>query len=308
MDERYRENSESGKGCNGEQSAVQPRSWRTRFLAQPYGRCRRFNIYTRDEAITATRNGFDKLRYLGRVMQGAAQATDCMIQPVIELDVRILRPGFHVFRRRLDNSNISGLTLRHPYAGPCILVNYSEDVYRQRFTAAHEGAHAICDSDHDIVVSFTRWDRKELIEIRANAFAATYLLPPSVLQELPVKSWNQTEIVRWADKLKVNATVLAIALKENKIINETTFGHLKGAKIRVGAKTDPELAGLSSRSLERKRSLLERGLSSQYVTLCFDAMSEDRISAARAAEMMLIPETALPELASLFGVTMLTHD
>jgi transcriptional regulator with XRE-family HTH domain len=32
--------------------------------------------------------------------------------------------GIHVFRRRLDNSNISGLTVRHPTAGACILVNY----------------------------------------------------------------------------------------------------------------------------------------------------------------------------------------
>jgi len=33
-------------------------------------------------------------------------------------------------------------------------VNYSEDVYRQRFTAAHELAHAIFDSDDSAVVSF----------------------------------------------------------------------------------------------------------------------------------------------------------
>ena len=46
--------------------------------------------------------------------------------------------GIHVFRRRLDNSNISGVYVQHPVAGPCILINYSEDVYRQRFTAAHE--------------------------------------------------------------------------------------------------------------------------------------------------------------------------
>jgi IrrE N-terminal-like domain len=62
--------------------------------------------------------------------------------------------GFHVFRRRLTNSNISGLTIRHPYAGTCILVNYDEDIYRQRFTAAHEAAHGILDRDQDVVVSF----------------------------------------------------------------------------------------------------------------------------------------------------------
>jgi transcriptional regulator with XRE-family HTH domain len=109
--------------------------------------------------------------------------------------------GIHVFRRRLENSNISGLTLRHPYAGPCVLVNYSEDVYRQRFTAAHEGAHAILDRKDDVVVSFKRWDKKELVEIRANTFASAYLLPQSVIAKLPVKAWDHTELVRWANTL-----------------------------------------------------------------------------------------------------------
>ena len=77
--------------------------------------------------------------------------------------------GCHVFRRRLVNSTISGLCVRHPVAGKCILVNYSEDVYRQRFTAAHEVAHAILDDDQDVIVSFTS-DKGNLSEIRANVF------------------------------------------------------------------------------------------------------------------------------------------
>ena len=50
--------------------------------------------------------------------------------------------GVHVFRRKLGNSNISGLFIMHPVAGKCALVNHSEDIYRQRFSAAHEMAHA----------------------------------------------------------------------------------------------------------------------------------------------------------------------
>jgi transcriptional regulator with XRE-family HTH domain len=55
------------------------------------------------------------------------------------------RLGIHIFRRKLTNSNISGVMIRHPNAGNCVLVNYDEDVYRQRFTAAHELAHAIME-------------------------------------------------------------------------------------------------------------------------------------------------------------------
>lgn len=81
------------------------------------------------------------------------------------------RLGFHVFRRRLENSNISGLTIQHPSAGTCILVNYSEDIYRQRFTAAHEGGHGILDSNDDVIVSFSN-RTTDLVETRANTFAS----------------------------------------------------------------------------------------------------------------------------------------
>ncbi len=216
--------------------------------------------------------------------------------------------GIHVFRRRLENSNISGLTVRHPYAGPCVLVNYSEDVYRQRFTAAHEGAHAILDKNDDVVVSFTSWDAKQLIEIRANTFASAYLLPPSIITKLPVENWDQVELVRWANKLKVNTTALAIALKENELIGEAEFDQLRRVSISAAAKADPELDGLTPQSAERKRNLLQRGLSYFYVSLCFDAIAEGIITNARAAEMLLVSEIELTEIAALFGVKLLVHD
>jgi hypothetical protein len=68
--------------------------------------------------------------------------------------------GIHVFRRKLSQSSISGLFVRHPVAGSCVLVNYSEDVFRQRFTVAHEAAHAILDDGEDFVVSFSQWGQE----------------------------------------------------------------------------------------------------------------------------------------------------
>ena len=84
--------------------------------------------------------------------------------------------GIHVFRRHLTNSNISGVYVKHPVAGPCILVNYSEDIYRQRFTAAHEAAHALLDQDEEVIVSFAGTNN-DFREIRANSFASRYLMP-----------------------------------------------------------------------------------------------------------------------------------
>jgi len=75
-----------------------------------------------------------------------------------ELDTNIYdavrKLGIHIFRPRLKNSNISGLCIHHPRAGSCILVNYGEDTFRQRFTAAHKLGHALLDAETDFVVSF----------------------------------------------------------------------------------------------------------------------------------------------------------
>jgi Zn-dependent peptidase ImmA (M78 family) len=214
--------------------------------------------------------------------------------------------GIHVFRRHLDNSNISGLTLRHPSAGPCVLVNYSEDIYRQRFTAAHEAAHAILDKE-DVVVSFSEWKSQDLVEIRANTFASRYLLPPTVLDKLPVQKWTQLQLSEWAAKLKVSALALAVGLKENRVIDEAEFLSLSRAKAHA-VKIDPELVGLAPRSLERKKILLERGLSHFYVGLCFDAVSEGAITNARAAEMLMVSEDELSDLAEMFQVKLTIHD
>jgi Zn-dependent peptidase ImmA (M78 family) len=169
---------------------------------------------------------------------------------------------------------------------------------------SHEAAHGILDLDQDVVVSFaTPSTRDRLVEVRANTFAARYVLPPSVVRGLPVKQWDPTEAVRWANQFKVSTTALAISLKEADLIDESTARRLQGVRVPAESKVDPELNGMQGRMLVRKRELLERGLSSYYVELCFEALSKGLISSGRAAEMMLIDDFGLGEIAALFGLS-----
>lgn len=148
--------------------------------------------------------------------------------------------GIHVFRRKLENSKISGLYIYHPLAGKTILVNYDEDVYRQRFTAAHEAAHAIFE-DEDVVVSFVG-SGYDLIEVRANAFASRFLMPPEFLRAIPVKDgWDEHLSVEWAGKLTVSVEALVYALREAGIMDEATAAHLKMSSVPLRGKVDPEL-------------------------------------------------------------------
>ncbi|MCG9892795.1 MAG: XRE family transcriptional regulator [Thermosynechococcaceae cyanobacterium MS004] len=212
------------------------------------------------------------------------------------------RLGFHIFRRQLGNSNISGLYIKHPTAGKCILVNYSEDVYRQRFTAAHESAHAILDEEEDFIVSFV-WDKSNLVEIRANTFASRYLMPPDFLRNIPDSSnWTTDKAIDWANRLKVSTEALANALKNANLISQSTAIQIKAVKVPSDRKIDPELpASLSPATRLRREQSLKRGLSTFYVNLCFEAYEQDFISAGRLAEMLLVSERELNEMADLYG-------
>jgi Zn-dependent peptidase ImmA (M78 family)/DNA-binding XRE family transcriptional regulator len=211
--------------------------------------------------------------------------------------------GVHVFRRKLGNSNVSGLFIRHPTAGKCALINYSEDVYRQRFSAAHEMAHSIFDASQEATVSFEHPSGSDMLETRANRFASCFLMPPRFLAQLPAPSqWNEADAQRWANDLRVSCAALAIALKEARLIDED--GYLRISRFRVPreAKVDPELsADLNALQRERKARLLELGLSDSYVSLCFEGYSAGVISIGRLAEALLCDQGDLTELASLYG-------
>lgn len=217
------------------------------------------------------------------------------------------RIGFHVFRRRLNNEKISGLFVQHPTAGKCIIVNYDEDLFRQRFTAAHEGGHAILDTHATYNVSF-EWDGRDLKEVRANAFASFLLIPPDFAKRLPdPRSWDHDRIVQWATKMMLSPTALAIGLKEHGLIDDAKFNAIRSTRVPPENKTDPEApATLSPATRSAKIHAMERGLSEYYVGLALDAYQNALISRGRLCEMLLCNERALLDTAELFGRT-LTH-
>jgi Zn-dependent peptidase ImmA (M78 family)/transcriptional regulator with XRE-family HTH domain len=218
--------------------------------------------------------------------------------------------GIHVFRRQLSNSSVSGLFIRHPVAGSCVLANYSEDVYRQRFTAAHEAGHAILDDGKDLNVSFTKWDRHDLSELRANKFASHYLMPREFLKSIPdSRRWTVEKALDWARRLKVSTSALSVALRDASLIDSATAKQLREVAVPRDAKIDAELPlSLSPAVRGRKLEMLKRGLSSFYVDLCFRAHRHDEISAGRLAEMLLTSPHEIHSVADLYGESLAYGD
>lgn len=224
------------------------------------------------------------------------------IRPDIFDDFRSI--GVHLFRRRLESSDISGLYIEHPVAGHCVLVNYEEDIYRQRFSAAHEVAHVIFDSSDSVTVSFdpgsTQYDHKDLKEIRANRFASCYLMPPELLPT--GVNWTSEVVADWAHRLRVSTTALAIGLKEANLVDGQVSDVIRSIRLPRQEKGEPEApASLNASQLRRRRRLLEMGMSDYFVGLCFESYQQGQISSGRLAEILLTDRAGLSEISVLYG-------
>lgn len=73
--------------------------------------------------------------------------------------------------------DVSGLTVADSDVGVLVVVNGGQVAWRQRFSFAHEYCHVLVDRDEKGTISRSS-KRDTLPEVRANAFAAAFLMPP----------------------------------------------------------------------------------------------------------------------------------
>ena len=210
-----------------------------------------------------------------------------------------------IFRRKLGRDSISGIYILHPVAGKCVLINYTEDVYRQRFTTAHEIAHTLLDDDPGRIYSISYnkgTSHTDSSEVRANYFASQFLIPSEVLLRLPNNSsWDSKRILDISNWLMVNPQPLTYALSRLSLISSQQVTEFQKLRIDKSRKIDPELPdSLAQNPQNRKRVLLEKGLSDFYVELCLNSYETGKISRGRLIEMLLIDENQLDEVFSLY--------
>lgn len=74
------------------------------------------------------------------------------------------------------NDEIFGLTLIGSGGNILVAANQFHHILRRRFSFAHEYAHVLLDRERRAILSRTE-DRSSLMEVRANAYAAAFLMP-----------------------------------------------------------------------------------------------------------------------------------
>ncbi|MHB1682953.1 MAG: ImmA/IrrE family metallo-endopeptidase [Bacilli bacterium] len=219
----------------------------------------------------------------------------------------------HIFRRRLEDRNISGVYIRHPFAGHCILINYDEDIYRQNFSLAHEYGHLLFDSDSEQGISYhqkTQPADMRKLEWRANSFAAHFLVPNELIASLTFQgSYSQTkdQVLRLCHHFGVSSQVMIIRLKEQGNINPELLAQLsddKGLIIPRNQKPDPEFNDVSPKLKEIFQNIVQKGLSIEYIELCRKAYHEGEISYSKMLESIGLPFEEAQQVSSLWNIIM----
>ena len=215
-------------------------------------------------------------------------------------------------------ADVSGLTLMDPGVGLFVVANRDHVFVRRRFSFAHEYCHVLLDREKRGTISRTG-DRDSLIEVRANAFAAAFLMPKEGVEEflgglakgLPSRSRTEVfdgegavsvlsrpepgsqkiqlhDVALLAHSFGVSRQSALYRLKNLKLITEPEFQKLRtleesgfGKNLTdVLALTDPD--GNGARDEFRHR----------FLALAFEALRRGKISRGK-----------LHELAGLVGVS-----
>jgi Zn-dependent peptidase ImmA (M78 family)/DNA-binding XRE family transcriptional regulator len=100
---------------------------------------------------------------------------DLGVSPIWEIAEIIAQQGVRVAEYKMPDE-ISGLFFHGSGVGFAIVVNWCHHRNRRLFSYAHEYCHLLADRDRSGGVSHAG-NRQELSEVRANAFAAHFLMP-----------------------------------------------------------------------------------------------------------------------------------
>lgn len=216
---------------------------------------------------------------------------------------------------------MSGLFLRHATIGMAILVNFSHVRWRKRFSYAHEYGHALLDRDRTGTIS-TRDNSSDMIEKRANAFAAALLMPGEGVAEFlrsldkGLPSRHEHMIFDVATEGRIDAQTRPVpgsqvlTYQDVALLSHHFVVSYQAAVYRLRSLnivSQPECAKLLEREMEGKGFLdflrmledleeheskerQERELKSQLVHLAIEAYRREEISRGKLLDLSKILE------------------
>lgn len=203
------------------------------------------------------------------------------VAPIADVPGTLADAGLVVLVRPLGEDGPEGLYVRRQDYG-AVLLNGDAYLPRLRFTAAHELGHHEYGADAavDVVIGATT----DPEERRANAFAASFLMPRVALaQRVAGRPVTAERVVELANEFGVSYETLVYRLHN--------LGLLPG-----GADTRDRLrserSAVLTNSLRQRRLELRSLLPTEYVKRAIDAYAREDIPLDRLAELLFEDDEA----------------
>jgi Zn-dependent peptidase ImmA (M78 family)/transcriptional regulator with XRE-family HTH domain len=208
-------------------------------------------------------------------------------------------------------AGVSGLMLSDPSVGLFVVVNRDHPPVRQRFSWCHEYAHLLLDRAQRGHVS-RESERADLLEVRANVFAANFLMPEDGVRQfvsnlgkgstsrlhaevydgagvVPVDSRTAGgsqdlqiyDLVKLAHHFGVSVLSALYRLLNLKLITDKQFQEMKQLDTDGVGRAVAELLGLVETSPEENLSAFYR----RYLVLALEAFRREKISRRKLIEI-----------------------
>jgi Zn-dependent peptidase ImmA (M78 family)/transcriptional regulator with XRE-family HTH domain len=226
---------------------------------------------------------------------------------------------------------ISGLTISHPRVGPFVVINEGHSPERRRFSWCHEYAHVLLDRDSIGMVSREN-ERDDLREVRANSFAAGFLLPEEGVRQfvaslgkgsasrvhadifdeagvVPIDSRTDPgtqeiqlyDVVQLAHSYGVSVLSTLYRLRNLKLLSEPEFERLRASDAEGRSKQLARLLGFAPLESIEQRGEFQR----RFLALGLEALRRAKISQAKfleLAERVGVPSWVAPDLLANAGI------
>lgn len=224
--------------------------------------------------------------------------------------------------------DVSGLTIHEEGVGIMVIANEQHPVLRRRFSYAHEYAHVLLDRDRPGTISRGA-ERDELLEVRANSFAASFLLPgagarrfiSSLGKGLPSRAqaeiFDGTEVVRVQRRAAPHSqtiqiyelvqlanafgvsTIAALYRLRNLRPPLVTEAELARLKELIDSGVDKEARKVMELSEPEKEYLVQNEFKHRFLGLALEAYRRDFISRAKLTELGRLAKVPSEPLAQL---------
>ena len=207
--------------------------------------------------------------------------------------------------------DISGLTLIEPEIGFFVVANREHHILRRRFSFAHEYCHLLVDRAERGLVSRGQ-DRDELLEVRANAFAAGFLMPAESVRQfvqalgkghpsrMEAEVFDEAasvqararavpgsqdvqlyDVIQVAHHFGVSRAAACYRLKSARLITATELDVLIGQDRAGRGREMEKLLGLPEPDHQTRRNEFRH----RFVGLALEAFRRDDISRAKLVEV-----------------------